>query len=59
MPNFLENDYMNDYTPKSRVFFFFLAKMNEPVIEQSMDESMNDVVVSDTLQDLTHEMTST
>ena len=59
MPNFLENDYMNDYTPKSRVFFFFLAKMNEPVIEQSMDETMNDVVVSDTLQDLTHEMTST
>ena len=40
-------------------FFFFLAKMNEPVIEQSMDETMNDVVVSDTLQDLTHEMTST
>ena len=37
----------------------FLAEMNEPIIEQSMDETMNDVVVSDTLQDLTHEMTST
>ena len=29
--NFLENDYMNDFTPKSRVV---LAEMNEPVIEQ-------------------------
>ena len=47
---------MNDYTPKSRVV---LAKMNEPVIEQSMDETMNDVVVSDTPQDITYEMTST
>ena len=47
---------MNDYTPKSIVV---LAEMNEPVIKQSMDETMNDVVVSDTLQDLTHEMTST
>ena len=27
---FLENDYMNDYIPKSRVD---LAEMNEPVIE--------------------------
>ena len=41
----LENDYMNDYTPKSRVV---LAEMNEPVIEQSMDETRNDVVVLDT-----------
>ena len=56
MPNFLENDYMNDYTPNSRVA---LAKMNEPVIEQSMDETRDDVVVSDTPQDITHEMTST
>ena len=53
---FLENDYMNDYTPRSRVFF---AKMNEPAIEQSMDESRDDVVVSDTLQDITYKMTST
>ena len=53
---FLENDYMNDYTPKNRVV---LAKMNELVIEQSMDETMDDLVVSDTPQDITHEMTST
>ena len=53
---FLENDYMNDYTPKSRVV---LAEMNEPVIEQSMDETRNDVVVLDTPQDITHKMTST
>ena len=53
---FLENDYMNDYTPKSRVV---LAKMNKLVIEQSMDETKNDVIVSDTPQDITHEMTST
>ena len=33
--------------------------MNEPVIEQSMDETRDDVVVSDTPQDITHEMTST
>ena len=48
---FLENDYMNDYTPKNRVV---LAKMNELVIEQSMDETMDDLVVSDTPQDITH-----
>ena len=53
---FLENDYMNDYTPKSRVV---LAEMNEHVIERSMDETRNDVVVSDTPQDITYEMTST
>ena len=29
--NFLENDYMNDFTPKSRVV---LVEMNETVIEQ-------------------------
>ena len=33
--------------------------MNEPVIEQSMDETRNDVVVLDTPQDITHEMTRT
>ena len=42
---FLENDYMNDYTPKSRVV---LVEMNEPIIEQSMNETRNDVVVLDT-----------
>ena len=35
---------MNNFTPRSRVV---LAKINEPVIEQPMDETMNDVVVSD------------
>ena len=53
---FLENDYMNDYTPRSR---FVLGEMNGPVIEQPMDETRKDVVVSDTLQDITYEMTST
>ena len=47
---------MNNFTPRSRVV---LAEMNEPVIEQPMDETMNDVVVSNTPQDITHEMTST
>ena len=56
MPNFLKNDYMNNYTPKSRVV---LAKMNEPIIVQSMDETRDDVVESDTPQDITHEMSST
>ena len=54
--NFLENDYMNNFTPRSRVV---LAEMNEPMIEQSIDETRDDVVVSDTPQDITHEMTST
>ena len=53
---FLENDYMNYYTSKSRVV---LAEMNKPVIDQSMDETRNDVVISDTPQDIIHEMTST
>ena len=47
---------MNDYTPRSKVV---LAEMIEPVIEQPMDENRDDVVVSDTPQDITHEMTST
>ena len=42
---FLENDYTNDYTPRSRVV---LAEMNEPVNEQPMDETRDDVVVLDT-----------
>ena len=41
---FLDYVYINNFTPKSRVV---LAKMNEPVIEQSMDETRNDVVVLD------------
>ena len=52
----LENDYMNNFTPRSRVV---LAEMNEPLFKQSMDETRNDAVVSDTPQDITHEMTST
>ena len=47
---------MNYYTSKSRVV---LAEMNKPVIDQSMDETRNDVVISDTPQDIIHEMTST
>ena len=47
---------MNDYTPRSRVV---LVEMNEPVIEQPMDETRDDVAVLDTPQDSTHEMTST
>ena len=53
---FLENDYMNDYTLRSRVV---LVEMNEPVNEQPMDKTRDDVVVSDTPQDITHEMSST
>ena len=33
--------------------------MNEPVNKQPMDETRDDVVVLDTPQDITHEMTST
>ena len=33
--------------------------MSESVIEQPVDEIRNDMVVSDTPQDVTHEMTST
>ena len=53
---FLENDYMNDYTPRSRVV---LVEMNEPVIEQPMDETRDDVAVLNTPQDSTYEMTGT
>ena len=52
---FLENNYMNNFTPRSRVV---LVGMNEPIIEQPMDKTRDDVVVSDTPQDVTHEMTS-
>ena len=53
---FLENYYMNNFTPRSRVV---LAEMNEHVIEQSMDGTRDDVVVLDKPQDITYEMTST
>ena len=53
---FLENDYMNNYTPRSRVM---LAEMNEPINVQPIDETRDDVAVLDTAQDTTHEMSST
>ena len=36
---------MNDYTPRSRVV---LVEMNEPIKEQPMDKTREDVVVLDT-----------
>ena len=53
---FLEDDYVNNFNPRSQVV---LAELDEPVIEQPIDETRDDVVVSDTPQDITHEMTST
>ena len=54
--NFLEDDYMNNFNFRSKVV---LAKTDEPVIGQLIDETKDDVVVLDTPQDITHEMTST
>ena len=42
---FLEDDYVNNFNPRSKVV---LAEIDEPVIEQPMDETRNDVVVLDT-----------
>ena len=53
---FLENDYMNNFTPRSRVV---LAEIKEPINEQPMDETRDDMAVLDTPRDITHEMTST
>ena len=53
---FLEDDYVNNFNPKSKVV---LAEMNEPVNEQPMNETKDDVVVSDTPQETTQEMSST
>ena len=53
---FLEDDYVNNFNPRSKVV---LAKMDELVIEQPIDETRDDVVLLDTLQDTTHEMSST
>ena len=53
---FLEDDYVNNFNPRSKVV---LAKIDEPVIEQLIEETKYDVVVLDTPQDITHEMTST
>ena len=53
---FLEVDYVNNFNPRSKVV---LAELDKPVIEQPMDETRDDVVVLETPQDSTHEMTST
>ena len=53
---FLEDDYVNNFNPRSKVV---LAELDEPVIEQPIDETRDDVVVLDTPQDSTHEMSST
>ena len=42
---FLENNYMNNFTPRSKVL---LAKVNELVIEQPMHEPRDNVDVLDT-----------
>ena len=47
---------MNNFTPRSKVV---LAEMNEPVIEQLMHETRDNVDILDTPQDITHEITST
>ena len=53
---FLENDFMNDYTPRSRVV---LAEMNEPINVQPINETRDDVNVLDTPQDTTQGLSST
>ena len=53
---FLEDDYVNNFNLRSKVV---LAELDEPVIEQPMDETRDDVAVLDTPQDITHKMTST
>ena len=47
---------MNNFSPRSKVV---LAEMNEPVNEQPIDETRDDVNVLDTPQDTTQEMSST
>ena len=53
---FLEDDYVNNFNPRSKVV---LAELDEPIIKQPMDETRDDVVVLDTPQDITHEMSNT
>ena len=53
---FLEDDYLNNFDPRNKVV---LAEMNEPVNEQPMHETRDNVDVLDTPQDITHKMTST
>ena len=53
---FLEDDYVNNFNPRSKVV---LAEIDEPIIEQPMDETTDDVAVLDTPQYSTHVITST
>ena len=53
---FLGDDYVNNFNPRNKVV---LAEMNEPVNEQPMNETRDDVAVLDIPQDITHKMTST
>ena len=53
---FLEDDYVNNFNPRSKVV---LAELDEPVIEQPMGETRDNVDVLDTSQDSTHKMTYT
>ena len=39
---FLEDDYVNNFNPRSKVV---LAELDEPIIEQPIDETMNDVAI--------------
>ena len=42
---FFENDYMNNFTPRSKVV---LAEMNEPIIEQPMHKTRDNVEMTRT-----------
>ena len=53
---FLEDNYVNNFNTRSKVV---LVEIDEPVIEQPMDETRDDVDVLDTPQYSTHEITST
>ena len=53
---FLEDDYVNNFNTRNKIV---LAEINEPIIEQPMDETRDDVAMLDTPQDSTREMTST
>ena len=53
---FLEDNYVNNFNTRSKVV---LVEIDEPIIEQPMDETRDDVDVLDTPQYSTHEITST
>ena len=53
---FFDDDYVNNFNPRSKVV---LAELDEPVIEQPMDETRDDVAELDTSQDTTHKMSNT